>query len=162
MDKALKQGVVQYNPITKKRQRIKPEGRELAIKHVQSDPFFHIENSTTVKGMYDLYVQECQEKSIEPLHVLQYRAVFREHNPGSFLKQKKASCDLCDRYYKATDEEKEILHAQYQEHISKYKRCKNLIKWRASNERKKERRRQARLLLIQAQQDQQSKQTDHS
>lgn len=146
MEKALKKGVVQYNHVSKIKQRTKPEGHELAIEHVQSDPFFHIENPTTIKGMYDLYVQECQEKCIEPLHISGYRVIFNEHNPGSFLKQDKVYCDVCDRYYKATEEEKQPLHARYQEHIAIHEKCMTRAKWRVRGARKRERQKQARLV----------------
>lgn len=124
----------------------KSEAYLAAIDHVQANPFFHIERQMSMTQMFKNYQDQCREKGIEPVRDHTYRLIFSKYNECEFLKQEKVICDVCDRYYKATDEEKQELHARYQEHISIQEKCMQRAKSRVRDARKRERKIQKRLL----------------
>ena len=99
-------------------QRKLTEGQKFAVEHVKKFPFFYIEQSMTKVQCYQMYIDECQEKGVEPVKEGNYRVIFDKQNQGSFLKTEKVNCEACHRFYRSSDEQREKLQAEHEIHIS--------------------------------------------
>lgn len=111
-------------------------GHEAAIEQIKANPFYHIEQPMPITKMFELYQQECLDRGIEPVKNHTYRKLFAEYNECEFLKRDKIICELCDRYYRASDDEKNILNAKYNEHIQTHEKCMQRAKGRDRAARK--------------------------
>lgn len=138
--------------------RRKPsEGHLCAIAHVKSFPFFHIEKPMPLTQLYKLYEQECREKQIEPIREHTYRKIFADNNECDFLKQDRMICNVCDKYYKLSEQEQVSMRVMYEQHIRSNEKCMQRARWRMSGRRKAERRR----LLREQQKAQETQMIDH-
>lgn len=98
-------------------------GHVHAISQIKANPYFHIEHPMPLTKMFELYQQECLEKGIDPVRDHTYRKLFAQYNECEFLKPEKTICEICDSYYKANDEEKNLLQAEFNEHIQLQEKC---------------------------------------
>lgn len=122
------------------------EGQILAQEQVKEFPFFYIEQSMTKVQCYQMYLDECTKKGVEPVRESNYRAIFDKQNQSSFLKTEKVSCKDCHRYYRATDEERVKLQAEHDIHVGRSgnKKCRDRALGRIRHRRALERRRAER------------------
>lgn len=122
------------------------EGQILAQEHVKKFPFFYIEQSMTKVQCYQMYLDECTEKGVDPVREGNYRVIFDKQNQSSFLKTEKISCGDCHRYYRATDEERLELQAEHDIHVGRSgnKKCRDRALGRIRHQRAVERRRAER------------------
>jgi hypothetical protein len=125
------------------------EAQKFAVEHVKRFPFFYIEQTMTKVQCYQLYRDECLEKGIDPVKEGNYRDIFDKQNQGSFLKTEKISCEICHRYYKATDEERIDLQKEHDSHISLgvNKKCRDRALGRIRHKRAMDRKRAQRMAL---------------
>ena len=112
-------------------------GHIAAIEQIKANPFYHIEQPMPITKMFQLYQQECLDKGIEPVKNHTYRKLFAEYNECEFLKRDKIICEVCDSYYKANDEEKDILYPKYIEHIENQEKCMQRAKARSTRKESK-------------------------
>lgn len=133
------------------RRKLSP-GHELAIEQIKANPFYHIEHPMSITKMFELYQQECHEKQIQPVKDHTYRKLFTENNECEFLKRDKVICEVCDSYYRSTDEGKKLLHGKYNEHIQSNEKCMSRAKQRMRSARKVVRRKEEKILLEQQKQ----------
>lgn len=122
------------------------QGHEAAIEQIKANPFFHIELPMPIAKMFKLYQQECTDKGIEPVKNHTYRKLFVEYNECDFLKLDKIICEVCNRYYSASEEEKGLLSDNYKQHILLHEKCMQRAKARIRQARKVERRQAKKLL----------------
>lgn len=122
------------------------EGQILAQEQVKKFPFFYIEQSMTKVQCYQMYLDECSKKGVEPVRESNYRVIFDKQNQSSFLKTEKVSCQDCHRYYRATDEERAKLQAEHDVHVGRSgnKKCRDRALGRIRHQRALERRRAER------------------
>lgn len=117
-------------------------GQKFAAEHVKKFPFFYIEQTMTKVQCYQMYLEECAEQGIEPVKEGNYRDIFDKQNQGSFLKKEKIICETCHRYYNATDEQRLLLKAEHDKHISLgiNKKCRDRALGRIRHKRAQERK----------------------
>lgn len=125
-------------------------GHETAIAQIKANPFYHIENPMPIAKLFELYQQECVEKGIEPVKSHTYRKLFGEYNECEFLKRDKIMCDVCDRYNKASDEEKSFLVDKFLLHVKANEKCMQRAKAKDRAAKKVVRRRMLKQQKIQA------------
>lgn len=128
-------------------------GHEAAIEQIKSNPFYHIENPMPIARLFDIYKQECVEKGIEAVKSHTYRKLFNEYSECEFLKRDKILCDICDRYNKASDEEKSFLVDKYSMHVKTNEKCMQRAKAKDRAAKKVVQRRDLKQQKIQAEQD---------
>ncbi|CAG9806689.1 unnamed protein product [Chironomus riparius] len=116
------------------------EAQELARKHVQNFPFFYVEQSMTKVQLYNMYVNDCKKNAIEPVKESNYREIFDKFNTNSFLKAEKVLCDKCHQFYQGTDEERESLQKELNQHLEESKKCKDRALGRIRHKRAMEKR----------------------
>lgn len=116
--------------------------QQIAAEHVKKFPFFYIEQTMTKVQCYQMYCQECIEQEIEPVKEGNYRDIFDRQNQGNFLKTERIPCETCHRYYKATDDERENLQREHDNHISLgiNKKCRDRALGRLRHKRAQERK----------------------
>jgi len=89
----------------------------------------YVENGLSLKEMYRLYVQHCEDTETSPSSIAserQYREIFVTHyNIGSEL-PKKDLCLLCSKWKNGTDEKRRRLEHEYDEHIRLFRRVTHL------------------------------------
>lgn len=147
------QGVVKkyaiqgFNDTRGKFERKLTEAQKLAVEHVKKFPFFYIEQVLTKVDCYNMYKQECSKLGLEPVKEGNYRDIFDKQNQGSFLKTMKVSCEMCHRYYRGTDEEREALQKEHDIHISLgvNKKCRDRHLGRLRHKRAQERKKAERI-----------------
>lgn len=123
------------------------EGQILAQEQVKQFPFFYIEQSMTKVQCYQMYLDECAKKGVQPVRESNYRVIFDKQNQSSFLKTEKVSCKDCHRFYRATDEERLKLQAEHDIHVGRSgnKKCRDRALGRIRHQRALERRRAERM-----------------
>lgn len=114
------------------------QGHEAAIEQIKANPFYHIEQPMPIAKMFKLYQQDCTDKGIEPVKNHTYRKLFVEYNECDFLKRDKIICEVCDRYYSSSEEEKRTLSDDYKQHILLQEKCMQRAKARTRQARKVE------------------------
>lgn len=136
-----------FNDTRGKFQRKVSEAQLFAIEHVKKFPFFYIEQTLTKVQCYQMYRDECAELGLKPVKEGNYRDIFDKQNLGSFLKTEKISCELCHRFYKASDDERAELQREHDDHISlgSNKKCRDRALGRIRHKRAQERKKAQRL-----------------
>lgn len=107
----------------------------LARKHVQQFPYFYIDKKITKVQLYHMYSAECQKQNIEPVKESNYRDIFDKFHDNNFLKADNVLCIKCNRYYKATDEERGLLQKEHDEHLATDRKCRDRALGRIRNRR---------------------------
>lgn len=117
------------------RRKLSP-GHEEAIKQIKANPFFHIEQPMPITKMFEYYIEECEKKGIVPVRNHTYRKLFGEYNECEFLKREKVICEICDDYYRASEEDQKALYDKYNSHIQSQEKCMQRAKGRVRSARK--------------------------
>ncbi|KAK7089570.1 hypothetical protein V1264_024516 [Littorina saxatilis] len=87
----------------------------------------YLPSNLTIKKMYDLYLERCQQQEQRPVSQKKYRQIFNENFNYSFHTPKKDQCAICvihDSKLKqgtASDEEKQ----RFKEHIDRKNRARD-------------------------------------
>lgn len=126
------------------RRKLSP-GHEEAIRQIKANPFFHIEQPMPITKMFEYYIEECEKKGITPVRNHTYRKLFGEYNECEFLKREKVICEICDNYYRASEEDQKALYERYDVHIQGQEKCMQRAKGRVRSARKAIRKKAMRL-----------------
>ena len=84
----------------------------------------YLDSKLTIKRMYDLYVEKCQnefDENYQPVSVSVYRHVFNEEFNMGFYKPKKDQCAECSKFELMTPADKETCSLQLEEHLARNK-----------------------------------------
>ena len=113
------------------------EQRDIVHSHIKSFPALdshycrarsakkYLDATLNVSKMYDLYVEECIEKEIEPVKASYYRHIFDTEFNLSFHRPKKDFCCFCHQYENSLAEDKERLRAKYDAHQKRKQDARN-------------------------------------
>ena len=81
----------------------------------------YLDSSLSVAKMYNLYLEMCTEKGLDPVKLHLYNHIFNFEYNLAFHKPKKDRCDLCEEF-KMKEKEgtiEEDLQAKYNDHLAK-------------------------------------------